>query len=747
MLVTVMVFVATAVALPTSVDAHASPVRSDPAPDSAVRVPPTRVTIWFSEPLTLPLSRIEVRDTSNARVDNADTTGDPSDPTRLSVGIKPLPAGTYTVIWNNVSTLDGHPLRGSFVFYVGEKPEGATAESATRPPMLASPIDPWIRWIALLAALGATGSLLFEGAVLRPAIQSSPSRAPVRLAAATASEMLARWRMLATYAFLVASVLQLFVQASVVAGVDVWSLGLSGVTDVVQFTGWGRNWLVRVTLALVAVVAPIVATRVVTGPGRARGLLTDAVPFAAMLGALATYSLSSHGAASTSLAFPGATTDYVHLVAAAVWVGGLFALLPTLMVLRRAVQPADRRPLLVAVAERFTTLASLSLAVLLLTGVYASWLQVTTFEALGTPYGVTLVVKVALVALLALLGGLNLLRVRPTLARAERAASGAAWFERLVLAEVVLAVLVVLSVGLLTSMEPARQVHDRESGGGIRAVHEAAGTTVALQVQPGASGTNRILLTITDRRGDRVTDATSVVVRVRYLDVDLGVTEANATLTEDGRYEVPRVPISIAGMWEVQASVSRPGAADATIASRFTIGAAAPSGTAGPPPETGRTLWSWLVLGVGMAILVLAPRAWSGRIARTRVRIGATTMVLTGVILVYGAHSHTGPSQQAVNPIPANTQSIDAGRELYQKECVSCHGPAGFGDGPQAKTLNPPPADLRAHVPLHGDGQIFAFISGGFPGSAMPAFSGRLTDTQMWNLVNYLRSLTQTTTQ
>jgi mono/diheme cytochrome c family protein len=56
-------------------------------------------------------------------------------------------------------------------------------------------------------------------------------------------------------------------------------------------------------------------------------------------------------------------------------------------------------------------------------------------------------------------------------------------------------------------------------------------------------------------------------------------------------------------------------------------------------------------------------------------------------------------------------------------------------------TLNPRPADLSAHaVPgVHTDGQLFDWISNGFPGSVMPAFKGSLTEDQRWNVINYLR--------
>ncbi|MFA7296735.1 MAG: copper resistance protein CopC [Dehalococcoidia bacterium] len=731
-------------AVPARIEAHAAYVRSDPPADAVLRVAPARVTVWFSEPLAVALSRIEVRDTTNARVDNGDSTGDPADPMRLSVGVRPLANGTYTVVWNNVSTLDGHPLRGSFVFHVGDSPMVETT-STTAPAALASPIDPWIRWIALLAAVAATGGLLFEAAVLRPAVQHTHSREPVRVAVTEIHRVLSRGRVAASAVFLGSALLQVVAQASVVAGVAVWTLAPADVIDVVRYTGWGQFWLARVLLALLAVVAPLLARRL---PRASEAWLTEVVPFLATLAALSTFSLSSHGAATADLAFPGALTDYVHLLAAAVWVGGLLALLPTLVLLRRLLPADDRRPLLASIAERFTTIAAPAVGVVLLTGVYSGWLQLRSFEAVTTPYGLALAAKTTLVGVLLLLGAANLLWVRPLLARAERAAAASAWLHRFVAAEVAAAILVMLAVGLITSLEPARQVQERITGGGLHASQEAAGTRIDVTVQPGTPGLNHVLLTITDRRGQRVTNATAIVVRPRYLDADLGATEVNTTPTPDGRYEVQRVPLSIAGAWEVQVTVTRPGAGDATVTPRFAVSATP------PPPRTdaelGRTLWSWLVLGVGLVVLVLAPRAWSGRIARSRMRILATTVVMIGVVLVYGAHSHGGPQQQqatGTNPVPGGPQAVEVGRLLYQQQCASCHGISGLGDGPQAAGLQPPPADLRLHTPMHPDSQIYAFISQGFPGSAMPAFTGRLTETQMWNLVHYLRALTTPTTQ
>jgi mono/diheme cytochrome c family protein len=85
-------------------------------------------------------------------------------------------------------------------------------------------------------------------------------------------------------------------------------------------------------------------------------------------------------------------------------------------------------------------------------------------------------------------------------------------------------------------------------------------------------------------------------------------------------------------------------------------------------------------------------------------------------------------------------ESVAAGATLFQQNCVVCHGAEGRGDGPGAAQLNPPPADFRLHMPYHTDGQFWGFIANGYPQSAMPAYKGTLSDTDMWNLVNYLRA-------
>ena len=98
--------------------AHANLDSADPAPDSVLEEAPTRVVIRFTEPLEPSFSEIRVLDSSGARVDNGDSVVDANNPVVMSVSLPPLEDGTYTVGWKNVSTVDGHRVRGSFIFSV-----------------------------------------------------------------------------------------------------------------------------------------------------------------------------------------------------------------------------------------------------------------------------------------------------------------------------------------------------------------------------------------------------------------------------------------------------------------------------------------------------------------------------------------------------------------------------------------------------------------------------------------------------
>lgn len=95
----------------------------------------------------------------------------------------------------------------------------------------------------------------------------------------------------------------------------------------------------------------------------------------------------------------------------------------------------------------------------------------------------------------------------------------------------------------------------------------------------------------------------------------------------------------------------------------------------------------------------------------------------------------------AKNPFPQSLQSVARGKVLYEQHCVVCHGPSGRGDGPAASTLNSSMDDLSdlPPPPIFPDGVIVYRIAKGK--NLMPAWGQALSQNDLWDLLNYLRSL------
>jgi mono/diheme cytochrome c family protein len=110
---------------------------------------------------------------------------------------------------------------------------------------------------------------------------------------------------------------------------------------------------------------------------------------------------------------------------------------------------------------------------------------------------------------------------------------------------------------------------------------------------------------------------------------------------------------------------------------------------------------------------------------------------------------------EPVNPVPADETSIARGAELFQINCVMCHGDTGQGNGTVAAFLvKKKPADLTSEaVQAKSDGSMFLTISYGiwnpnntlFPevqfSGQMPPLNENLTIRERWDLVNFIRTL------
>ena len=132
------------------------------------------------------------------------------------------------------------------------------------------------------------------------------------------------------------------------------------------------------------------------------------------------------------------------------------------------------------------------------------------------------------------------------------------------------------------------------------------------------------------------------------------------------------------------------------------------------------------------------------------------TFVLTAALPIalgaYGAQEHQHPQAGAhqhpeaaklTNPVTADATSIAAGQKLFAQQCAGCHGDTGHGDGKMGAELTPKPSNLSDADWKHGatDGEIFTVVRDGVKGTGMKGFTSKLTAHQLWDVVNYVRSL------
>ncbi|MBI3763704.1 MAG: copper resistance protein CopC, partial [Chloroflexi bacterium] len=169
-------------AIATPAFAHAVLIRSSPAPNAALAMPPAQVELWLTEPVEAAFTQIKVLDTSGARVDDGATRVDPGDPAHVTVGLRSMGDGVYTVSWKALSSVDGHVTLGAFPFAVGkfDRAALAAAGAASAETSAANLSEVIPRWLMLLGAAMVVGGYVFSAYVWRPAWGQIVYREPDR---------------------------------------------------------------------------------------------------------------------------------------------------------------------------------------------------------------------------------------------------------------------------------------------------------------------------------------------------------------------------------------------------------------------------------------------------------------------------------------------------------------------------------------------------------------------------------------
>ena len=423
-------FIAAIIAAP-SVLGHAMLVKSDPAAKSKLKEPPSHIQLWFSEDLEGQFSSIVVTDQNGKRVDKNDTSL--PEPKRLQVDLEDLTAGTYTVSWKALST-DQHTMKGTFTFTVVSSPSptqtstpaGAvvspkptasqTPSSTSSPETEAGEVSgstwgqSFVRWLHYLGMMVLFGGFGLYVTVISPLLRKTSVSGTTGVSEITefSENRIAFWSWLSLILIFVTSVVGLLQQAA-----SVFDKSISEATSpallkqVITQTGYGGAWSLELAACAGLLVILLLlgrANRSHRKRGSALWLVGLAIGAILLLGP----SWTGHAAAAAGDFRLAVLTDWLHIVAGGFWVGGVFHLALTAIPAAKRFDPRQRAGVVASLIGRFTRVAIPSVAVLVLAGLYNTWVHVPSFQSLwASSYGKTLLLKLVLVAVMLVLGALN----------------------------------------------------------------------------------------------------------------------------------------------------------------------------------------------------------------------------------------------------------------------------------------------------------------------------------------------------
>lgn len=719
-------------AVPAS--AHAFLASSEPAANAVLPAAPQAVTLRFTEPLEPSYSRADLYDETGTQVAGVTSTV-AADPLTLSVSLPPgLPAGTYAVMWRSLSATDGHTAQGYFPFTVGT----LANVSIVTPPADSAPSGllpawalPATRWLALLALAALVAIWPAWLMVVRPAVAPVWQVGPTlmrRVRLYTVGSLL--FALLASVNVLLAQVLTTATPTTVLTAI--WSS--------LTTTYVGAWWLVRIALLLVWGASLLACTW--WWPGRRRWSALLAVGASAALPL--PFAMISHARAEPAGQAMAVAVDYVHLLAASLWAGGLLFLIVTLVPTLQTLTPAGRRVVLARALPRFSVLALVAWGAMGLTGLYSAWLRVGNLPALvSTHYGQILIAKLALVVLLLLLGAFNLMIVTRKLRGSVTAASAHTWSRHLVtalIAEVALATVLLGVVGVLLGSPPARQVMQAEAN--QRHIELTSGTvTGTLSLTPGTVGPNHYSFAW----HNPVPAGTEVTLRVALPAQQTGQLDVPLRRTVDA-FEAHGAELALPGDWDLQVTVRTPGAPDWVATTSLPMSATPPPSQVPAEPRYFAPLGiaALLVFLGGLAGMVFALVGQRPTWRRQAAGLGSVAM-LCGVALLLLAQAPAPPvaaSDPGSQLAALDPDEVTRGADTFATNCAVCHGVNAQGDGPGGRALNPPPPDLTSgHSLLHADESYRYWITNGIENTGMPAFGSTLDQGQIRDVITYLRSL------
>lgn len=593
---------------------------------------PSELTISFSERPDPKTSYIRVVNSENQRIDNNDFTMSDSNPRQATVTLdktKLEEDGVYTITWRALSLDDGHIAQGSYVFGVGnvnpdnvvggnqQQTQGQTVTYVT------STADAVLRWPLIVAQAAIVGGVMAYFALHggRGRGFSNLSRYPNQFSIDLSLFAKKRFVLIliaGALSIVISATALVFLQAiNLDTGISSSDQYLSTIQTLIFDSPTGVVWSIRIaTSVIIAALASLYFVMTKRTGVQRKPSFSSAIFLLGILvaGAASIFSNSmlSHNSAATFFPSVAIFADWLHFMAVSAWVGGLFYFSAVLLFsIRRNEKKAEESAAayhLSVILPRFSWIATASLGIIGVTGIYMAWIHLHTLDSLFyTQYGNNLIIKLSAALPMVLLGAYHQVKLHKNIvlmasiggsrkdstqqsdAISNTANNAVSKFGRTVKIESLIGIGVLFAASVLTITSPPTQMQEQqgqqeeELGGGMMTPEmemqnttmttpgfseqvTIGGVDITLEITPFHPGFNTFTVTLSDAAtGSPPQNINAVYLRFTNPEARIGpiVTTLNSTSDgSSGTYSTIGGYLSQTGNWTIDLIVQRIGAYD-----------------------------------------------------------------------------------------------------------------------------------------------------------------------------------------
>ena len=509
----------------------------------------SEVIVYFSEPVELNFSTLKVLDNNGNQIDNKDTDYY-QDEKSLIVTTSPLEDGVYTVTTKVLSKVDCHLVPGAFLFAVGDV--------VIDPKLLEnqSSIDLIFYPEAGARFPGIVGQTIVLGVVIASLIiWGTQNKQSIK-------EELEQVQIKHHQKFMSITgigLMLIFISNILMIAVQTVRLETSPI-EAIQ-TYFGTIWLARMIITIVLLGIWFTLDRKTNVTKKIQ------IPMlVAMLALISTSSLIGHGAASGET--PALILDYIHNLVAAVWIGGIFYFVFTLLPALSKLKEENREKMSLALIPRFSIAFIISIGIVIITGPLLMWfLESDVGLITESVYGQLIILKIAIASVMVALGGFFQFRVQKTAEKNFQSGKIDVHrkLRRSLKVDAALGVVLLGVVALLTNGTlPEGQFQDasaQEIIYGFKTIEFTDNAKFEIQITPFSSGVNTILVQVSDFNNNPIYDANAIKVKMANPSKNISPIEIPMEITKEEN-DIPtefqgEITFGFSGEWQLEVESQR----------------------------------------------------------------------------------------------------------------------------------------------------------------------------------------------